>query len=111
MLRVVNLSKVIKQLRGVVDGMDTLMLSNGKDIVREVKNNLNPAGSRMSPSSDGETSRPAIFEAIYAAELKNRPDLSERAKKDMIQEELSKEEEEIVDRYIRDFINSAFQGV
>lgn len=111
MLRITNLSEVKKQLRGVMDGMDTLMLSNGKDIVEEVKSDLNPSGSRLSPSSDGETSRPAIFEAVYSAELKNRPDLAESAERNMTNTELSRVEEEIVDRYLRDFINNAFRGV
>lgn len=111
MLRITNISKVQKQLRGVMDGMDVLMLSNGKDIVKEVKNDLNPAGSRLSPSSDNENNRPAMFEAVYMAELQNRQDLAEAAKNDMTQKELSRTEEEIVDRYIRDFINNAFKGV
>jgi len=111
MLRITNISQIKKQLRGIMDGMDTLMLSNGKDIVQEVKNDLNPAGSRLSPSSDDENNRPALFEAIYLAELQNRQDLAELAKNDMTQNELSKTEDEVVDRYIRDFINNAFRGV
>ena len=111
MLKVSNLKDLNKRLNGLVDGFDKIMLSDGKNLVKEVREDLNTETSRISPASDGEVKRPAMFEAAYVAELKGDEVGKQRVEQDMTEEELTREEEELVDRYIRDFINNAFRNV
>ena len=110
-MKIVNEKEVINKLQIVRKGIFELLSSDGKDIVKEVRNDIKPLGSRISRESRAGEPRDAMFEAAYNAELNANADMTDQVKKDMTDEELTKKDEEVVDRFVRDFIDGVFKGL
>ena len=110
-MKIENEKEVDDKLRIVVKGIFELASSGDKDIVKVVQKDVKPDGSRLSEPSSGGRPRDAMFEAAYMAEVNNDKDMKEQVKRDMTDEEQSQMEDEVVDRFLRDFLNAAFRGL
>jgi len=111
MIKIENEKEVANKLKIVQKGIFELLSSDGKDIVKEVRNDVRPLGTKISRESRTGEPRDAMFEAAYNAELTANTDMINQVDKDMTDEELTKKEEEVVDRFIRDFIDKVFKGL
>ena len=110
-MKVTNIKEVDTKLGAVISGINLLLESDGQDMVKTVRNDVKPEGQRISKNSELGQPREALFEAAYIATLNNDKDLKDQVDKEMTEKETNNAEDEIVDRFLRDFLNSAFGGV
>lgn len=104
MIRIKNFDKVKKQFLGLKKMIEETKSSNGKDITKTVKENIRPEGHPISKEADQGGVRPAIFEAVYRGESAGEETNAEEAKKNMTPKEEEISEDEILDRFARDFL-------
>lgn len=87
---------------------------DGQDIVKEVKKTTKKEGTPLSPDSGMGRPREALYEAVYEGHIKPtaaNQATAKKAKSEMTPMELTEEENAVVDRYIRDFINDLLKDV
>lgn len=111
MIRIKNIKEVEEKLNGVVFMTGEIENSSGQDIVKKVKNSIKPEGTPISPESGVGQPRDALFEATYRGEMAGEKNNAKKAKSEMNKKELEKNDDEIVDRFIRDFFQEIMRGI
>jgi len=112
MFKITNLRKVEKSLKALNNAVKEISDSRGKDIAQEVKKNISDNSVPISPEERGGDIPQAIYESVYQGEIK--PTDYNMANSDLardIADDDEKVENEIVDRFIRDFFNNLFKDV
>jgi len=111
MIKVDKIEKVENSLNILSQGLEKIVMSDGKDMKAVVRNNLQDEGTVISRDSYPGQPRGALFEAAYEGESKGKTRNAQQARSEMSNQELTMLEEEIVDRFIRDFFKDAFRGM
>jgi hypothetical protein len=111
MIRIKNINEVKQKFNGIIHATKEIENSVGKDIVEKVKNTIKPEGPKISKESEIGKPREALFEATYRGEMAGEKLNAEKAKSEMNKIELDKNEEEIINRFIRDFLADVLREI
>ena len=111
MFRIKNLEEVKRQFAGLTLMMEEVKSSDGQNIVKIVKNSIKPEGPPISEESDSKGNRPALFEAVYRGESSGEEKNAKDAQEIMTQDELLENEQEVIDRFARDFLKHIARGI
>jgi len=111
MFEIINLSQIRKALRGIENMAKKISSSDGVDIVKEVKKTMRDSVPLSQEGGKGDVPQ-AIYEVIYQSEIKPTNYNKENAflaKKSIKNQE--KVEDEIVNRFIRDYLDDVLKGI
>jgi len=105
MIRINNLDRVKASLRGYIDGLNRLGFTS--DIVKEVQENV-----RDTPNVSNNRNE-ALKQSAYQSHLKHDKRGMENAIKNLPVEDRKREkvENDLIDKYIMDYLNQLFSEV
>ncbi|MBD3228228.1 MAG: hypothetical protein GF329_08560 [Candidatus Lokiarchaeota archaeon] len=106
MIKIENINEVTQAFEDLKNACAEVRSSDGKDMVKEVQGSITDFSEPISKLAVSGETPPAVYEAIYQSFLK--PTSSNKQNAGMARTYLGEEEDEIdevVDRFVRDFID------